>query len=68
MGEYIDNISGRYAANRSAYQRMLADARAGKFSHVAVENAERFGRNDSEALAAIDELHELGIAVRFADY
>jgi hypothetical protein len=47
---------------------MLADARAGHFSHVAVENAERFGRNDTDALIAIDELHALGVAVRFADY
>lgn len=68
INEYIDNLSGRYANNRPDYQRMLEDARAGLFSHVAVENAERFGRNDTEALVAIDELHRLGIAVRFADY
>jgi hypothetical protein len=68
VNEYIDNLSGRYADNRPDYQRMLNDARAGLFSHVFVENAERFGRNDSEALTAIDELHALGIAVRFADY
>ena len=68
FGEYIDNLSGRYADNRPGYQRMLEDARKGKFSHVAVENAERFGRNDTEALVAIDELHAIGIAVRFADY
>ncbi len=68
IGEYIDNLSGRYADNRPGYQQMLADARSGAFSHVAVENAERFGRNDTEALTAIDELHGLGIAVRFADY
>jgi DNA invertase Pin-like site-specific DNA recombinase len=66
--EYIDNLSGRYADNRPGYQQMLEDARAGHFSHVAVENAERFGRNDTEALVAIDTLHELGISVRFADY
>ncbi|MEO0562660.1 MAG: recombinase family protein, partial [Chloroflexota bacterium] len=66
--EYIDNLSGRYADNRPGYQQMLEDARAGHFSYVAVENAERFGRNDTEALVAIDELHHLGVAVRFADY
>ena len=66
--EYIDNLSGRYADNRPGYQQMLSDARAGHFSHVAVENAERFGRNDTEALVAIDELHALGVGVRFADY
>ena len=68
LGEYIDNLSGRSSHNRPDYQRMLADARAGLFSHVVVENAERFGRNDTEALTAIDELHQLGVAVRFADY
>jgi len=67
VGEYTDVMSGR-TPNRAGYQRLLDDARAGKFSHVAVENAERFGRNDTEALTAIDELHNLGIAVRFADY
>ncbi len=68
FSEYVDNLSGRYASNRPGYQRMLEAARAGCFSHVAVENAERFGRNDTEALMAIDELHELGVAIRFADY
>ena len=68
IAEYVDNLSGRSANNRPNYLRMLDDARAGKFSHVAVENAERFGRNDAEALMAIDELHELGISIRFADY
>ncbi len=67
IGEYTDILSGRYA-NRAGYQQMLTDARAGKFSHVAVENAERFGRNDAEALTVIDELDDLGIAIRFADY
>jgi DNA invertase Pin-like site-specific DNA recombinase len=67
IDEYVDNFSGR-VPKRTDYQQMLADARAGKFSHVAVENAERFGRNDAEALTAIDELNALGIKVRFADY
>ena len=47
---------------------MLEDAREGKFSHVAVECTERFGRNDAEALMTIEELHELGVSVRFAEY
>ncbi len=68
IGEYIDNLTGRVSDRREGYQRMLQDARTGKFSHVAVENAERFGRNDAEALSAIDELHDFGVVVRFADY
>jgi site-specific DNA recombinase len=64
--EYIDVLTGT-TAERKDYQRLLEDARAGKFSHVIVERADRFGRNDTEALRAIDELHEHGVAVRFAN-
>ncbi len=64
--EYIDVFTGKNA-NRNGYQAMLHDARLGKFSHVMVERADRFGRNDTEALRAIDELHEFGVSVRFAN-
>jgi len=66
VGEYVDVLTGK-DPRRKAYQQMLTDARVGKFSHVIVERADRFGRNDTEALRAIDELHEFGIAVRFAN-
>jgi DNA invertase Pin-like site-specific DNA recombinase len=65
-GEYIDVLTGT-TPEREAYQRLLEDARSGKFSHVIVERADRFGRNDTEALRAIDELDEFGVAVRFAN-
>lgn len=64
--EYIDVLTGT-TPHRAAYQRLLEDARAGYFSHVIVERADRFGRNDTEALRAIDELDEFGVAVRFAN-
>lgn len=64
--EYVDVLSGKNP-DRPAYQRMLADARRGKFSHVVVECADRFGRDDREALRAIDELHAYGVSVRFAN-
>ncbi|MEO8610894.1 MAG: recombinase family protein [Chloroflexota bacterium] len=67
VAEYVDTMSG-HTPNHDGYQRLLEDARAGRFSHVSVENAERFGRNDTEALTTIDELHNLGVAIRFADY
>lgn len=66
FGEYVDVLTGK-TPNRKGYQRMLSDARAGKFSHVVVERADRFGRDDTEALRAIDELDQFGIAVRFAN-
>jgi site-specific DNA recombinase len=64
--EYIDVLTGT-TPERAAYQRLLEDARAGKFSHVIVERADRFGRNDTEALRAIDELDQFGVGVRFAN-
>lgn len=64
--EYVDVLTGK-TADRRGYQEMLNDARSGKFSHVVVERADRFGRNDTEALRAVDELHEYGVAVRFAN-
>ncbi|MEL6310161.1 MAG: recombinase family protein, partial [Chloroflexota bacterium] len=64
--EYIDVLTGS-TPHREAYQQLLEDARQGKFSHVIVERADRFGRNDTEALRAIDELDEFGVAVRFAN-
>jgi len=67
LGEYIDNFTGT-SADRKNYQRMLADARLGKFSHVFSSTPDRFGRDDVEALRAIDELTKLGIVVRFATH
>ena len=66
IDEYVDVFTGK-TPKRDGYQRLLRDARAGKFSHVIVERADRFGRNDTEALRAIDELDEFGVAVRFAN-
>lgn len=65
--EFADIETGT-TADRKGYQQMLQEARLGKFSHIAVENAERFGRNDAEALSVIDMLHQLGVKVRFSDY
>ena len=67
LGEYVDNYTGT-SADRKNYQRMLTDARAGKFSHVFASTPDRFGRDDVEALRAIDELTKLGITVRFGSH
>ena len=39
----------------------------GTLSAWKVGCTDRFGRNDTEALRAIDELHEFGVAVHFAN-
>ena len=67
LGEYVDNFTGT-SADRKNYQQMLADARNGKFSHIFASVPDRFGRDDVEALRAIDEMTRLGIIVRFASH
>ncbi len=67
LGEYIDNFTGKNPARKN-YQRLLADARMGKCSHVGVAWADRFGRSDVEGLWAFDELNDLGIKVRIASF
>ena len=67
LGEYVDNFTGS-SADRKHYQRLLTDARLGKFSHVFAAVPDRFGRDDVEALRAIDEMTTLGIVVRFASH
>ncbi|MCA9892192.1 MAG: recombinase family protein [Anaerolineae bacterium] len=63
--EYIDNYTGT-SSDRRSYQEMLKQAHKGAFSHIFAATPDRFGRDDVEALRAIDELTEMGIHVRFA--
>jgi DNA invertase Pin-like site-specific DNA recombinase len=65
--EYRDIYTGR-SSDRKDYQRLLADANEGKFSHVAIAFVDRFGRNDVEGIRAFDELNKSGIDVRIATY
>ena len=67
LGEYVDNYTGT-TADRKHYQRLLSDARLGKFSHVFAATPDRFGRDDVEALRAIDEMTQMGVTVRFASH
>jgi DNA invertase Pin-like site-specific DNA recombinase len=64
--EYTDVVSGTTAA-RPSYQTLLNDAKLGKFSLVVVESPDRFGRDDAEALRAINELDSYGVQVVFAN-
>lgn len=67
VAEYADTYTGR-STDRQSYQRLLTDARVGKFSHVGVYAIDRLGRDDVECGRAIDELVALGIHVRIAGY
>jgi len=64
--EYTDLLSGT-KPNRKDYQQMLSDAEAGKFSHIGLYRADRFGRNTVEGLQAATKLIGLGIKIRIAN-
>jgi site-specific DNA recombinase len=64
--EYTDILSGK-TSQRPHYQQMLADARARRFSHLAIYSVDRLGRNTQETLRALEELTDLGIDVMVAD-
>jgi DNA invertase Pin-like site-specific DNA recombinase len=64
--EYTDLLSGTNP-NRKDYQQMLTDATAGRFSHLGLYRADRFGRNTVEGLQAATQLMSLGIKIRIAN-
>jgi len=66
LREYTDLLSGTNP-NRKDYQQMLTDAAEGRFSHIGLYRADRFGRNTVEGLQAATTLISLGIKIRIAN-
>src|SRR5690348_14297697 len=58
--EYVDTMSGA-KDRRPALDRLMADARRRKFDVVAVWKFDRFARNVSHLLRALDTFRVLGI-------
>lgn len=63
--EYRDMLTGT-SPNRVDYQKLLADAESGKFSHLGLYRADRFGRDTVEGLQAATKLISLGVKIRVA--
>ena len=63
---YHDILSGQ-RADRSGYQQMLSDARAGKITTIAFHKINRFGRDAAEGLAAVSMLRRLNVQLFVAD-
>ena len=67
-GFYIDDGRSAYAMKafkRPSFNRLLVDAKAGKFQVLIVHRVNRLARNTEQALRVTRELHELGIKVIF---
>jgi len=62
VAQYSDpGLSGRSFAKRPGLQRMLADAKDGKFQHLITWKISRLGRNREEALDFVSELSKAGV-------
>jgi DNA invertase Pin-like site-specific DNA recombinase len=66
VDEYIDAGLSGADSNRPQWQRLLADARAGKFQSVFVYDLDRFTRDMLDGLQATRELRALGITLHDA--
>lgn len=65
-GGYIDDgISGIHAEKREEFQRMISDARAGKFDLIITKEISRFARNTLDSIQYTRQLLSYGICVWF---
>lgn len=62
---YYDRIRGESAANRTSFQRMIADGMNGKFDLILTKEVSRFARNTIDSLQYTRDLLNAGVAVRF---
>ena len=65
-GVYADyGVSGTGTAKRDAFNRMLADAEAGKIDLILTKAIQRFARNTVDLLQIVRHLKEIGVEVWF---
>ncbi len=62
-----EGISGTSTRGRDAFQRMIAEARAGSFDFIVTKEVSRFARNTLDTLRYTRELKTLGIGVLFVN-
>ncbi len=63
--EYVDLVSGKDTLRRTDFQRMLADAEAGRFDVLLCYDTSRFARNVADAYRYRDQLERAGVVVVF---
>lgn len=60
-----EGLSGTSVKKRKAFQRMIADARRGKFNMIITKEVSRFARNTVDVLQYTRDLAKMGIGVQF---
>ena len=66
-GVYADEAFTGTKAERPAFQKMLADCRAGNIDQILVKSISRFARNTVTLLTTVRELKSLGVDVFFEE-
>ena len=62
---YIDTIRGEHAANRDNFQRMISDAKCGKFDLIICKEISRFSRDLVDSISYTRELYNYNVGVFF---
>lgn len=62
---YSEQASGTRFDNRTEFNRMMKDCRAGKVDYIITKSISRFGRNTLPFLRSFNELLGLGITIYF---
>lgn len=62
---YVDRGSSGMNANRPMFQKIIADAKAGKINYIVCKSVAKFSRDASVAIKTIKELCECGVGVFF---
>ena len=64
-GIYADQGISGFKENRPQFQKMIADARAGKIDLIIVKSVSRFARNTETVLKFSRELKSIGVGIFF---
>ena len=66
VGIYADEgISGTSDERRKEFQRMIADAKAGKIDKIVTKSISRFARNVADSINIARDLKEIGVEIYF---
>ncbi|MDW8396879.1 MAG: recombinase family protein, partial [Anaerolineae bacterium] len=62
VAEYVEVESAKNIADRPQFQRMIADARAGRFRVIVCHKLDRFSRDVVDGLTVLKDLTQYGVA------
>lgn len=61
--KYSDSSSGITAVGRTEFERMITDAKLGRFKYIIVLDDDRLGRDEATVLSIVDDLKKKGVYI-----